>query len=87
VGTGAQGCTQETEHKTGASDIEVVALNRVITSNIMDDTKSRIVGRSRCKLAQRMEQWLAQDTVDNQGQQPEGTFSTLTDNRTTLEDN
>jgi hypothetical protein len=35
----------------GASDLEVVALNRVITSNIMDDMKSKIVGRSRCKLA------------------------------------
>jgi hypothetical protein len=35
----------------GTLDLEVVTLNRVITSNIMDDMKSKIVGQSRCKLA------------------------------------
>jgi hypothetical protein len=71
----------------GASDLEVAALNRGITSNIMDDMKSKIVGQSRCKLARRMEQWSSQDTADNWDQQPEGTFSAPTNNRKPLEDN
>ena len=71
----------------GALDLKVVALNRIITSNIMDDMKSKIVGQSWCKLAQRMEQWSAWDTADNRGQQPEGTFSALTNNKTLSEDN
>jgi hypothetical protein len=71
----------------GASNLEVVALNRGITSNIMDDMKSKIVEQSRCKLAQWMEQWLSRDTADNRDQQPEGTFSAPTDNRKPSEDN
>ncbi len=71
----------------GASDLEVAALNRGITSNIMDDMKSKIVGQSRCKLARRMEQWSSQDTADNWDQQPEGTFSAPTNNRKPSEDN
>jgi hypothetical protein len=69
------------------SDLEVIALNRVITSNIMDDMKSKIVGRSWCKLARRMEQWSSRDTADNRDQQPEGTFSAPTDNRIPSENN
>jgi hypothetical protein len=71
----------------GASDLEEVTLNRGISSNIMDDMKSEIVGQSWCKLARWMEQWSSRDTADNWDQQPEGTFSAPTDNRKPSEDN
>jgi hypothetical protein len=35
----------------GALNIEAAALSRAITSNILDDIKSKIVGQSWCKLA------------------------------------
>jgi hypothetical protein len=71
----------------GALDLKVVALNRIITSNIMDDMKSNIVGRSWCKLALQMEQWSSRDRVVNRDQQPAGKFSAPTNNRKPSEDN
>jgi hypothetical protein len=52
----------------------------------MDDMKTRIVGWSWCKLMQRMEPWSVRDTVDNHGQQQEGTLITPTNNKTMSED-
>ena len=48
--------------------------------------KTRIVVWSWCKLVQRMEPWSVRDTVDNHGQQKEGTLITPTNNKTMSED-
>jgi hypothetical protein len=52
------------------------------TDKLMDNSKSLIVGWSRCKLARWMEQW--ESTTDDNGQWETGTNITPTSDKSTI---
>jgi hypothetical protein len=72
-GTGAQRCALEAKNN-GSASYHMVGQGAPQVQSLGKDCKSQVVGRSRCRLACRIERWEA--TADDDWQQGTGTQST-----------